>query len=106
MTSTDFETSFKRLIWWLFVSTRGGFMRTRIMLSLIEKPKNANQLCGELNVNYRTIDHHLKVLLENDLITVMGDGYGKTYFPGPSVEKNIEIFTDIIRKAGKVEGGN
>ena len=81
-------------------------MRTRIMLSLIEKPKNANQLCGELNVNYRTIDHHLKVLLENDLITVMGDGYGKTYFPGPSVEKNIEIFTGIIRKSGGMGGGD
>ena len=81
-------------------------MRTRIMLSLIEKPKNANQLCGELNVNYRTIDHHLKVLLENDLITVMGDGYGKTYFPGLSVEKNIEIFTGIIRKSGGMGGGD
>ena len=81
-------------------------MRTRIMLSLMEKPKNTNQLCGELNVNYRTIDHHLKVLLENDLITVMGNGYAKTFFPGSAVEKNKEVFMKIIEKADGMRGGN
>lgn len=81
-------------------------MRTKIMISLIDKPKNANQLCGELNVNYRTVEHHLKVLLDNDIVAVMGEGYGRIYFPGPIVENNMEEFMNIIGKAGSMKGGS
>jgi DNA-binding transcriptional ArsR family regulator len=80
-------------------------MRTKIMISLMEKPKNANQLCVDLNVNYRTVDHHLKVLRENGLVTVMGNAYGRTYFPGSVMERNFEMFMEIVRKSGNLEGG-
>ncbi len=78
-------------------------MRYRIMKSIMENPKNANQLSVEAGVNYRTIEHHLKILTENGLLTVMGDGYGKVYFPSHIMESNLDLFVDISRKAGYME---
>lgn len=97
---TDFQSSFKRLLWWIFISTRGGEMRIKIIRSLIEGPKNANRLSSSLGVNYRTVEHHMKVLLSNNLVMVQGDGYGKVYFPGPVLINNIKILQEIFMAAG------
>lgn len=75
-------------------------MRSRIMISVINKPKNANQISSEIGVNYRTVEHHLKVLKENNMISVMGNGYGKIYFPGELIENNYEAFMEILKRAG------
>lgn len=80
-------------------------MRSKIIISLTERPKNANQICNELGVNYRTVEHHLKVLMENNMITAMGDGYGKIYFPSHMVESNYESFKEILKKAGYMQEG-
>lgn len=60
-------------------------MRLRIMKSILDSPKNANQLSSDTKVNYRTIEHHIKILLSNNLVSVQGEGYGKVYFPSSLV---------------------
>lgn len=57
--------------------SRGAKNRTRILKEL-ETPKNANQLKNKLNLNYRTVTHHLDVLEGNGLICSYG-GYGRIY---------------------------
>ncbi|MHB1439470.1 MAG: winged helix-turn-helix domain-containing protein [Cuniculiplasma sp.] len=79
-------------------------MRIKIIVSLLESPKNANKLSSSLGVNYRTVEHHMKVLLSNNIVMVQGDGYGKVYFPTPILINNIKILQEIFMAAGR-EGG-
>ncbi|MCW6170849.1 MAG: winged helix-turn-helix domain-containing protein [Thermoplasmatales archaeon] len=79
-------------------------MRIKIIKSLLESPKNANKLSLNLNVNYRTIEHHMKVLISNHLVLVQGDGYGKVYFPDQVIVRNIKMLQEIFTSAGIKEG--
>src|SRR5207245_197203 len=67
-----------RLLWWWFVGTRGGPTRARIVMALKEEPLNAKQLADFLDINYKTVRHHLKVLSDHNLLESFGYKYGKT----------------------------
>jgi DNA-binding transcriptional ArsR family regulator len=91
----------KYLLGWLIAGTRGGVTRAKIIETLQESPQNANQLAKSLEMDYRTIRHHLKVLQKNRLITSAGDGYGTTYFLSTELEENYDIFEEICDKIWK-----
>ena len=93
--------TFKHLLLWLFTGTRGGPNRARIIKVLQETPMNTNKLRLHLNIDYRTVKHHLKVLEDNELIYEMGSGYGSMFFLSKKMEENIQEFEEIwgnIRK--------
>jgi DNA-binding transcriptional ArsR family regulator len=87
--------TFKHLLLWIFTGTRGGPNRARIIDILQDEPMNTNQLRITLNLDYRTVKHHLNVLTDNDLIYSMGSGYGSMYFLTHKMEDNIEDFKEI-----------
>jgi DNA-binding transcriptional ArsR family regulator len=82
----------------LIAGTRGGVTRAKIINLLIERPYNANQLSEELNMDYKTIRHHLDVLNKNGVITMEGEKYGTMYFLSKSAEANIDTFREIWEK--------
>ena len=51
-------------------------------------------------MDYKTVRHHLGVLLKNRLIIEVGEGYGSLYFPSPELEQNYEEFAKIWEKIG------
>lgn len=91
----------KHLLWWLFVVSRGSGTRVEIVRALKERPYNANQLAELLNVGYRTIRHHLKVLEDNGIIETEGSRYGIMYFLSSEMEQNYALFEDISKKREK-----
>ena len=91
----------KYLLGWLIAGTRGGVTRAKIIETLLENPKNANQLANFLEMDYRTIRHHLKILEKNRIITSAGDGYGNTYFLSTELEENYGLFKEIVNKLWK-----
>lgn len=91
----------KYLLGWLIAGTRGGPTRARIITALREAPQNANQLAKLLEMDYRTIRHHLEVLEKNKLITTAGEEYGITYFLSSQLEENYAIFEDIMKRIWK-----
>ena len=93
----------KRLLWWLLAGSVGGMNRGRIIYELFQTPYNANELSKKLEIEYKTIRYHLKVLEENKVITSVGGGYGKTYFPTEALEANKHHFIEIWDKIGKKE---
>jgi DNA-binding transcriptional ArsR family regulator len=93
--------SLKYLLGWLIAGTRGGVTRAKMIKALRETPRNANQLANLLEMDYRTIRHHLKILQKNRLITSAGEGYGTTYFLSPTMEENYALFEEIVNKIWK-----
>ena len=91
----------KYLLGWLIAGTRGGVTRAKILETLRENPQNANQLANSLEMDYRTIRHHLKILQKNRIITSAGNGYGTTYFLSPEMEENYGLFEEIMNKLWK-----
>lgn len=85
----------KNVLSWLILGTKGGYNRARIIKFLHNRPANAHQLAKELNLNYRTITHHLNVLNEVGVITSIGKKYGKTYILSDELEKNYPEFGEI-----------
>jgi len=95
------DPSSKRLLWFLFAGSRGGLNRLRIISILKEKPLNANQLAKELGLDYKAIQHHIRVLEKNNIITRAGEKYGVTYFISTFLEVNMESFDEIVQKLEK-----
>ena len=101
---SNFDTSMpmmKNVLYWFIANSLGGLNRGRILKELFKKPQNANELSNNLSLEYKTVRYHLKVLEENGLITSVGGGYGKTYFPSEELENNKLIFNEIWDKIGK-----
>lgn len=76
-------------------------MRIKILKSIIDDPKNANQISKDIDVNYRTIEHHLKLLSENKLIMAQGEGYGKVYFVSSLISENMHLLKKVFNETEK-----
>jgi len=88
----------RRLLRHLIAGTKGGYNRAKIIKILEEEPSNAYQLSEKLDLNYKTVRHHLKVLEKNYLVKSSGDKYGSKYSLSIQLEKNIEEFHRIWDK--------
>ena len=52
----------KDYLWFVFAGSRGGLNRLKIISKLKENPFNTNQLAKELGLDYKAIQHHIRVL--------------------------------------------
>ncbi len=84
------------VLWYVLTGTRGGANRVRILRALDERPRNANQLAEDLGLDYKTVTHHLEVLVENDVLKKSGDEYGAVYLPTERANSNWETVEQII----------
>jgi DNA-binding transcriptional ArsR family regulator len=92
-----------RILWWLIAGSKGGANRASILIALKEMPCNAHQLSERLALDYKTIQHHLRILDENRLIVAQGGGYGKVYFLSKELDANYHEFLEIWERVGKKE---
>jgi len=92
----DKET--KKLLFYLFTSTRGGYTRLRIIMMLLETPLNTHQLSLELSLDYKAVQHHMKVLEKNNIVTKIGEKYGAIYHLSNFLEINIRSLDEAIDK--------
>ncbi len=86
----------KIVFWLLFVGSRGGTNRIRIMSVLRNRPRNRNQLATELGIDYKNIQHHIKILEQNNLVTKVGNNYGVTYCVSALFENSEIVFDEIV----------
>ena len=91
----------KRLLRFVFTASRGGTNRLKIISKLKEKPFNINQLAKELGLDYKAIQHHIKVLEKNNMVSKVGEKYNVTYFFSTFIEVNMEIVEEIKEKLDK-----
>ncbi len=70
----------RRLLFWLLEGTKGGPTRIQLLSLLAKKPMNMRQLALAANLDYKTVEHHVRLLEKNLIVEPMGSGYGKMYF--------------------------
>jgi len=88
----------KRLFWFIFAATRGGMNRIRIISHLRNMPTNTHKLAKAMGLDYKAVQHHLRTLERNNLVTKVGSNYGVTYFPSVLFEDGEVIFDEIVAK--------
>ena len=91
----------RTLLFYLFTSTRGGFTRLRIIIHLLEKPYNTHQLAQKLDLDYKAVQHHMKVLEKNNMISKIGEKYGAIFHLSNFLEMNINALDEAIDKLDK-----
>ena len=89
-------------LWYVFTGTRGGPNRARILRAVEERPRNTNQLAEALDLDYKTVQHHLSVLVENDVLRNSGE-YGAVYLPTDRVKSNWQTVETIFGQLDDVE---
>ncbi len=88
----------RKLLLYLFTSTRGGFTRLRIIMHLLDQPYNTHQLSKELDLDYKAIQHHMKVLEKNNMVSKIGEKYGAIFHLSTFLEINIGALIEAIEK--------
>lgn len=95
----------RTLLRYLFTSTRGGPTRLRIIMMLLERPYNTHQLARGLGFDYKAIQHHMRVLERNNMVSRDGVGYGAEFRPSAFLEANIASLAEAVgaleRKLGR-----
>lgn len=91
----------KNLVWYLLQGTRGGETRIKILIAVHRRPMNANQLSTYLKLDYKTIQHHLRILTDNQLLAPVNKGkYGAVYFISEELKSMWHDFNDIWSQFG------
>lgn len=94
------DPELRRTLWFLVGGKRGGENRVRIIVYVREKPGNLNQIANDLGLQYKTVQHHMRILVASSLLTASGEGYGAIYTLTPWFEAHIEVFDAICAKLG------
>lgn len=88
----------RKLLLYLFTGTKGGYTRLKIIMHLEAMPFNTHQLAKEINMDYKAVQHHMRVLEKNNLVTKVGEKYGAIFHLSNFLEANIFCLGEIIEK--------
>jgi DNA-binding transcriptional ArsR family regulator len=88
----------RKLLLYLFTGTKGGYTRLKIIMRLEANPLNTHQLAQDLKMDYKAIQHHLKVLEKNNLVTKVGEKYGAIFHLSNFLEANIFCLCEVIER--------
>ncbi len=88
----------KRLVYWLLVGSRGGKNRARILQILKEKPRNMKQIADSTGLHYKSVQHHIDLMVKHGLVTAAGERYGKIYFVSQDMEEMWSEFPECFGK--------
>jgi DNA-binding transcriptional ArsR family regulator len=92
MTSGSSES----ILWYLLAGTRGGANRLRILALLRERPYNAHVLSELTGLDYRTVRHHLELMVEHRLVACpRPDAYATLYFLDGWLVANLPLLDRI-----------
>lgn len=101
-TTPTLDPSFKRIMVYVFIASRGGRNRARIADLLRSDPSNLNKISEKLSLDYKTVQHHVKVLEENGVIVPSERGsYGAVYFLTPYFEKYFDLIKEMWARFGQ-----
>ena len=84
------------VLWQVLAGTRGGPNRARLLRAVEERPRNANQLASALDLDYKTVRHHLEVLEENGVVQSTEAAYGAVYLPSDMTRQYWDTVEEVL----------
>jgi DNA-binding transcriptional ArsR family regulator len=101
--SHNLDPAFKRVMTFLFLGTKGGGNRIRIVRLLKEEALNANKIGERLDLDYKTIQHHLELLEQHQVVVLSSPKgtYGAIYFLSQYFEKQLDLLEEMWVKFGR-----
>lgn len=91
------------VLWYVLASSRGGPTRARIVRALDDRPRNANELARDLDLDYTTVRHHLEVLGDNNVVKRSADEYGAVYLFTDRADQHWETVVEILETVAPEE---
>ena len=91
---------FKMILWSIIAGTRGGVNRARILNLIKETPLNAHKISAILNLDHKTVAHHVKILAKNELVKKAEKDYGAEYRLSDIMKENQNTLEEIMEKIG------
>lgn len=88
------------ILWSIVAGTRGGVNRAKILDLVRNKPMNANKIATVLDLDYKTVVHHVKILSKNELVVKAEKDYGAEYHLSPIMKENQSVLSEIMLKIG------
>jgi PAS domain S-box-containing protein len=84
------STKQQKLLCHLIQGTRGGKNRALILKHLSDRSYNANELATALNIDYKTVRHHLNVLINKGILGKNSDGSYDLYYILNTIDMNVK----------------
>jgi predicted transcriptional regulator len=97
---SEINHRFKMILWSIIAGTRGGVNRAKILNLVKDNPLNANKIATVLNLDYKTVVHHVKILSKNELIVKAEKDYGAEYQLTQIMKDNQIALEEIMKKIG------
>ena len=98
--NSEINRRFKMILWSIIAGTRGGVNRAKILNLIKNNPLNANKIATKLNLDHKTVAHHVKILSKNELIIKAEKNYGAEYQLTQIMTENQNVLEEIMRKIG------
>lgn len=96
------RNALKRAVAISLAGSRGGIARMKMLAALSEKQMNVNEISRLLSVDYKTAQHHIRVLEKSGLVSPSGAKYAKRWRLSTLLESNKDILAGIWEKVDKV----
>jgi predicted transcriptional regulator len=90
----------------LFIRSRGADVRLMILEKLRESPMNISQLSKELNLDYKTVKHHITVLGKYGFVNRLENRYGSPYYLTDEVFKHWDELIKLISRYKSPRSGD
>ena len=94
------DKRFRMILWSIIAGTRGGINRAKILNTIRETPMNANKIATVLNLDHKTVIHHVKILTKNNLVVKAEKNYAAEFELTEIMKNNQNVLEEIIEKIG------
>jgi len=98
--NSEINYRFKMILWSIIAGTRGGVNRAKILNLIKDTPLNANKIATILNLDHKTVVHHVKILSKNKLVVKSEKHYGAEYQLTQIMKENQKVLKEIMEKIG------
>lgn len=79
----------------LILGRKGGKTTIKIIDQLLYRPHSINQLSKTLKLDYKTIQYHIELILNLELVEHNNKKYGTLYYPTKKLINNLKEYKQI-----------
>jgi len=94
------DSEVKKALFWLLIASKGGETRLRILNLLLKNPMNKNEISKALNVNYRTVVHHVEMMIDNNIV-IEDKRYGGLVYVNTMLEEELRKVVEMLMEGAR-----